>query len=105
LRQDHPRIVEAGSLVVVLPQKEDAVRSYLSKQPMPFPILPDGDRSRARGWGVYHPLGIDAFRTARPGSFIVGGEGKIRYTFIARSQFGRAPMDDLIRELQAADRA
>jgi peroxiredoxin len=92
----------AGELVVVLPQKLEALQSYVDKHPLPFLLLPDGDRSRSRDWGVYHPLGIDAFRTARPASFVVGSDGKLRYTFVGSNQFRFAPIEVLIRELQAA---
>ena len=95
-------IAAAGALVMVLPQKADALQAYLQVHPLPFPLLPDGERSRSRDWGVYHPLGIDAFRTARPASFVVGGDGKLRYTFVGGNQFRSAPPETLVAELQAA---
>ncbi len=95
-------LATAGALVVVLPQKVEALQAYLRAHPLPFPLLPDGERSRSRDWGVYHPLGIDAFRTARPASFVVGGDGKLRYTFVGRNQFRSAPPQALVEELQAA---
>ena len=95
-------IAAAGALVMVLPQKADALQAYLRANPLPFPLLPDGERSRSRDWGVYHPLGIDAFRTARPASFVVGGDGKLRYTFVGGNQFRSAPPETLVAELQAA---
>ena len=95
-------LAAVGALVVVLPQKVDALQAYLRLHPLPFPLLPDGERSRSRDWGVYHPLGIDAFRTARPASFVVGGDGKLRYTFVGGNQFRCAPAETLVEELQAA---
>jgi len=102
LRREFEALSVAGEVVVVLPQKLEALQSYVGKHPLPFPLLPDSDRSRSRNWGVYHPLGIDAFRTARPASFVVGGDGKLRYTFVGGNQFRSAPTETLIRELQAA---
>lgn len=102
MRREYQGLTENGALVVVLPQKVDAMTAYLRKHPMPFPLLPDGERSRSRDWGVYHPLGIDAFRTARPASFVVGAEGKLRYTFVGGNQFRSAPVETLMKELQAA---
>ncbi len=95
-------IAAAGVLVMVLPQKAEALQTYLQVHPLPFPLLPDAERSRSRDWGVYHPLGIDAFRTARPASFVVGGDGKLRYTFVGGNQFRSAPPETLVEELQAA---
>jgi peroxiredoxin len=102
LCREFPTIAAAGELVVVLPQKAHALESYLRKHPLPFPLLPDSDRSRSRDWGVYHPLGIDAFRTARPASFVVGGDGKLRYTFVGSNQFRSVAPETLVEELQAA---
>lgn len=102
MRREFEAIDAAGALVVVLPQKESSIRGYVEKQPMPFPLLSDGDRSRSRDWGVYHPLGIDAFRTARPASFIVDGGGKVSFTFVASNQFRPAPVDVVLEALRQA---
>ena len=92
----------AGDVVVVLPQRREALQSYLTRHTLPFPLLPDEDRSRSRDWGVYHPLGIDAFRTARPASFVVGRDGKLLYVHVGTSQFRSAPLTMVLQELQAA---
>jgi peroxiredoxin Q/BCP len=103
LRQGFPRIEEAGAgLVSVLPQRAEAVSSYLRKNPTPFPLVADTDRSLSRAWGVYHPLGLDAFRTARPASFVVGPDGKLAFVFVSGSQFRHVEVDELLRELVAA---
>ena len=102
MRQEFEAIDAAGALVVVLPQKDSSIRGYLEKQPMPFPILADADRSRSRDWGVYHPLGFDAFRTARPASFVVGGNGKVSFSFVAPSQFRPAQLERVLEELRQA---
>jgi peroxiredoxin len=102
LCREFEAISKRGALVVVLPQKVEALQAYLGKHPLPFPLLPDSKRSHSRDWGVYHPLGIDAFRTARPASFVVGGDGKLRYTFVAGNQFRSASPETLLKELQEA---
>ncbi len=100
MRQEFDAISEAGALVVVLPQKDSSIQEFLRNNPMPFSILPDVDRSRARDWGVYHPLGLDAFRTARPASFVVNGDGKVSFSFVAPSQFRPAPVERVLAELR-----
>lgn len=100
MRQEHDAFAGAGALVMVLPQKEASIRTYLDKHPTPFPILADPDRSRARDWGVYHPLGIDAFRTARPASFVIDGGGKVSFAHVASHQFGAPPVATVLEELR-----
>jgi peroxiredoxin len=101
LCRDFEVLAASGAVVVVLPQRPQTLESYLQKQPLPFPLLPDEDRSRSKDWGVYHPLGIDAFRTARPASFVVGGDGKLRYVHVGSTQFRSAPVEVLAGELEA----
>jgi peroxiredoxin Q/BCP/serine/threonine-protein kinase len=103
LRRDFSKIQEVGAgLVSVFPQKVRAVATYLRKHPTPFPLVADADRSICRAWGVYHPLGLDAFRIARPASFVVGPDGKLSFVFVSSSQFRHVEVDDLVRELAAA---
>ena len=102
MRQEFDAITGAGALVVVLPQKASSIQAYLEKNPAPCSLLPDTDRSRSRDWGVYHPLGLDAFRTARPASFVVDGNGKVSFSFVAPSQYRPAPLESVLEELRRA---
>ncbi len=85
-----------GRLVVVLCQKRRAVAAYVKRNPKPFPIVVDEERSLARGWGVYHGLGIDAVNIARPASFVVDPEGAIRFAHVAATQFQSADIEELL---------
>jgi peroxiredoxin len=82
--------------VVVLCQKRDNVAEWLEKHPLPFPILIDDDRSRAKRWGVYVPLSYDSVHIARPATFIVDVAGIVRYARIARHQLDPTPFEEII---------
>ena len=83
-------------VLVVLCQKRDGVAAWLLAHPLPFPILIDDDRSRAKRWGVYVPLSYDAIHIARPASFIVDTAGVVRYARISRHQLDPAPLEDIL---------
>ena len=84
-------------VLVVLCQKRDRVAAWLATNPVPFPILIDDDRSRAKRWGVYVMLSYDSIHMARPASFVVDTAGIVRYARIAKHQLDPAPIAELIR--------
>ena len=61
-----------------------------------FPILLDTDRQVTRAYGVYHALGVDAFRIARPAAFVVAPTGRIAFAFVSSNQFERVDLDALL---------
>lgn len=90
-------------MAVVLAQRADRIAAVLARADLayPFPILGDADRAVIKRYGVWHPIGIDAFNSAHPASFLIdAAERRIRYAFVGSSQFARAPLD---RILDAAD--
>ena len=84
-------------VVVVLCQKRETVARWLGRHPLPFPVLIDDDRSRAKRWGVYVPVSYDAIHIARPASFIVDSGGIVRYARIARHQMDHADIAEIAR--------
>jgi peroxiredoxin len=94
-----PLLESAGIRVAaVLAQAWYRVRVSLEKsgEPYRFPILCDEDRNVIKAYGVWHPLGIDAFNSAHPASFLIGTDGMLRYSFVGSTQFQRAPMSDIL---------
>ena len=83
-------------VLVVLCQKRDNVAAWLAKNPLPFPILLDDDRSRAKRWGVYVPLSYDAIHIARPATFIVDAAGIVRYARISRHQMDPPLFEEIL---------
>ena len=99
LEESLPRLEAAEVRVaVVLAQAWHRVRLSLEKLDTPyrFPILCDGDRTVVKAYGVWHPLGIDAFNSAHPASFLIDNTGVLRYSFVGSTQFQRAPMGDIL---------
>lgn len=91
-------------VLVVLCQKRDNVAAWLVEHPLPFPILIDDDRSRAKRWGVYAPFSYDAIRIARPAAFLVDAAGVVRYARISRHQMDPASLEEIIAATRPSPR-
>jgi peroxiredoxin len=97
LRDRLPEIAAAGLVVlVVLCQKRANVAAWLTGHPVPFPILCDEDRSRAKRWGVYVPISYDGIHLARPATFVIDTSGIVRYARIAKHQLDPAPLEEIL---------
>ena len=83
-------------VLVVLCQKRDNVAAWLTRHPLPFPILIDQDRSRAKRWGVYVALLLDSIHMARPAAFVVDRDGVVRYARISKHQLDPAPLEEIL---------
>ena len=83
-------------ILVVLCQKRENVAAWLAKNPIPFPILIDDDRSRAKRWGAYVRLSYDAIHIARPATFVVDPAGIVRYSRSSRHQMDPAPFHEIL---------
>ena len=90
--------LQSGGLdvLVVLCQKRENVAAWLVKNPLPFPILIDDDRSRAKRWGAYVRLSYDSLHVARPATFVVDAAGRLRYARISRHQLDPVPFDAIL---------
>jgi peroxiredoxin len=98
LRDRFDELRSAGlDVVVALCQKRQNVAAWLVDHPLPFSILIDDDRSRAKRWGVYVPLSYDSIHIARPAAFIVDHRGIVRYARIAKHQMDTAPFTEILR--------
>ena len=100
MRDLHQTIGPAGArLVLVLCQKLETIRAFLQAAPLPFPVAADEDRSVARAYGVYQLLGFDAFRIARPATFVIDARRIIRRRFVARFRWQSLPIDRIVEAL------
>ena len=90
-----------GSLVFIAPQRRggligDPVKFFAGRKSLQeFPFLLDEDRSVTKAYGVYHRFGHDAYDIARPATFVVGQDHRIRYVFVSEAQHEGAPLDEV----------
>jgi peroxiredoxin len=91
-------------VLVVLCQDRHRAAAWLARHPLPFPILIDEDRSRAKRWGVYVALSYDAIHLARPATFVVDAAGVVRYARVSRHQLDPAPFGEILSVADAVDR-
>jgi peroxiredoxin len=92
-------------IIIVVGQKREAVSKWLEKNPMPFPLLIDENRSVTKSFNVYHPFGIDAFKIAHPSLFLISEEGKVVYSYVGKHQADRPSQEKtykLVHDLLSA---
>ena len=76
-------------LAVNLDEPESRIRSFLTKMKLDFPILLDPDKKVARGWNA----------RILPSSFIVGADGKVRYSLVGEINWANEHVVARISEL------
>jgi peroxiredoxin len=102
LRDHDARIRELGaSVIAVICQNAETVRAHFARNPVPFPIAIDQERRVARAYGVYRLLGFDSIHIARPATFIVGPDGRIRRHYAGQVQWQMLPIGEILASLRA----
>jgi peroxiredoxin len=86
-------------VVAVVAQRSEKVRRYIEQSGLPFTILVDDSRDTVKAYGVWHPIGFDAWNIARPALFLIDRQGFIRYSFVASSQFEFPTNDEIVQEI------
>jgi peroxiredoxin len=86
--------------VVILAQKRKAIREYLEENPYPLPVLADEKRQVSKDYGVYVKVNFESINIARPSTFVLDGEGIIRYIFVASIQTEYPPDGDILAALE-----
>ena len=92
-----------AALVFVAAEKRGGMfkpEKYLVEHPISFPFLLDEDRTVTRAYGVYKRLGVDSFNIARPATFVVDGQGLVRYIHVGADQTDRAPANEIFAAVQ-----
>jgi methyl-accepting chemotaxis protein len=85
---------------VIVGQRAGKVADYYRSHGLAFPILVDPDRSVIKRYGVYHRLGLTAFNIARPATFIIDREQRIRFMYVSKGQSDRPDHETLLAVLQ-----
>ena len=76
-------------LAVNLDEPESRIRKFLSQMKLDFAILLDPERKAARAWGA----------RILPASYVIGPDGKIRYTLVGEINWGHDLVVSRISEL------
>jgi peroxiredoxin len=66
-------------LAVNLAEPEPRVRSFLQSMPLGFPVVLDADMTAAKAWKVRQ----------LPASFVVGTDGRVRYSYVGGLDWSR----------------
>ncbi len=105
LEPHQKEITQAGAtLAYIAAQKREGFfrpAAFLEKHPVAFPFLLDEDRQVTKAYGVYHRIGWDAYDIARPATFVIGPNGKIRWIYVGQSQHDRSPVEDMLNAVRA----
>jgi len=88
----------------VVAQRSEKVRSYIERSGLPFTILIDDSRETVKAYGVWHPIGFDAWNIARPALFLIDQAGVIRYSFVASWQGEFVTHQEIVDELMKLHR-
>ena len=86
-------------VVAIVTQRSEKVRRFIEDTGLPFNILVDDSREVVKAYGVWHPVGFDAWNIARPALFLVDRQGIIRYSFVASSQFEFPSHEQILEEI------
>lgn len=89
--------------VVILAQKLEKIREYLSQHDYPYPVLADEKRQVVKDYGVYVRVNFESVHIARPATFILDPRGIIRYIFIASVQTEYPPDSELLKVLDGME--
>lgn len=76
-------------LAVNLDEPESRIRNFLSKMPLDFPVLLDQEKAVTKAWKV----------RVLPMSFIVGRDGRIRYSLTGELAWDHDSVASLLAEL------
>jgi thiol-disulfide isomerase/thioredoxin len=76
-------------LAVNLGEPESRVRGFLNTMPLGFPVLMDRDTATAKAWKARF----------LPATFIVGPDGRVRYSYFGELDWSREPVRNTIAAL------
>jgi len=96
-----PAYVECdATLLAIAAQRPRALINYVERKGITYPLLADIDRHTIKSYGVYHGLGLTAYKVARPATFIVDKLGVIRYMYIGSNQYDFAEQEEILDHLK-----
>lgn len=101
MQADLPTYQALGAQVlVIVGQRTEKVADYRQTKGLALPILVDPDRSVIKRYGVYHRFGLTAFNIARPATFIIDRDQRLRFVYVGKGQSDRPDPATLVAELE-----
>jgi thiol-disulfide isomerase/thioredoxin len=76
-------------LAVNLAEPDARVQAFLRQVPLGFPVLMDRDAAAAKAWKA----------RMLPATFVVGADGRVRYSYIGELDWSREPVRRQVAEL------
>jgi peroxiredoxin len=86
-------------VAAVVAQRSAKVKRYIEDHGLPFDILVDDSRDTVKAYGVWHPVGFDAWNIARPALFLIDREGVIRFSFVASWQTEFPTHEEIVEQI------
>ena len=87
MRSESTSLTDQGAVLLgIVGQDIQDLTDYVTRSPLPFPLLSDGDRAVMQAYDVFNAFSFDAYRMAHPSAFIIDPAGVIRYTYVASNQ-------------------
>jgi peroxiredoxin len=85
-------------VIAVAPDSVENARRYFEANDIPFPCLPDPDRTVFRQYDVKSAL---VSLGQRPALFIIDGEGIVRYAYLGWQQWEIPTVDETLQEIDS----
>lgn len=99
MRDKYEEFTQRGAEVIAIaPDTLDHARRYFERENIPFPCLPDPDRTVFRQYDVKSAL---ISLGQRPGLFIVDKTGIVRFAYLGLQQWEIPTIDATLAELDA----
>ena len=97
MRERYEEFKQRGAeILAIAPDTVENARSYFEKNDIPFPCLPDPDRSVFRQYDVKSAM---VSLGQRPGLFVIDKEGVIRYAYLGWQQWEIPTVDETLAQI------
>jgi peroxiredoxin Q/BCP len=99
LRDRYAEFQQRGAHVLAIaPDTRENAQDYFEREELPFPCLPDPDRTVYR---LYDVKSAAMSLGQRPGLFVIDKEGVVRYAFLGWQQWEIPSVDETLSQLDA----
>lgn len=95
------RIEKLAAVVGIVGEGQREVADFVSRNPLPFTLLPDPTREVIKQFDVYQRFSLSGFRIAHPTTVIIDRAGVVQYCYVGDSQFDRPDLNKVIETLQS----